>query len=140
MSGGSSPGSVTRGRGLGESREAMRVSDAERSAVGEELSRHFADGRLDQAEFDERLNLAVKAKTRGDLAGLLVDLPRLEQEPRRARRTLGTLLGGLLALWALVWLAWSPHIGLAIAVVAGVWLWRRAHGPCHHRRAAGSTS
>jgi hypothetical protein len=53
----------------------MRVSDAERSAVAEELGRHYADGRLDQAEFDERVSRTMAAKTRGDLAGLFDDLP-----------------------------------------------------------------
>jgi hypothetical protein len=55
--------------------EHLRVSDAERNAVTERLSAHYADGRLDQAEFDERVARAMSAKTRGDLAGLFDDLP-----------------------------------------------------------------
>ena len=38
-------------------------------------SPHFAEGRLDQVEFDERAGQAMGAKTRADLAGLLDDLP-----------------------------------------------------------------
>jgi hypothetical protein len=53
----------------------MRVSDAERQSVTDRLAEHFADGRLDQAEFDERVGRAMAAKTRADLAGLLDDLP-----------------------------------------------------------------
>jgi Domain of unknown function (DUF1707) len=53
----------------------IRVSDAERNAVAEQLGAHYADGRLDQAEFDERISRAMAAKTRGDLAGLFDDLP-----------------------------------------------------------------
>ena len=53
----------------------IRVSDADRNAVAEQLGAHYADGRLDQAEFDERINRAMAAKTRGDLAGLFDDLP-----------------------------------------------------------------
>jgi hypothetical protein len=53
----------------------MRVSDGERQAVTDRLAEHFADGRLDQAEFDERAGQAMAAKTRADLAGLLDDLP-----------------------------------------------------------------
>ena len=53
----------------------IRVSDAERNAVAEQLGAHYADGRLDQAEFDERINRAMAARTRGDLAGLFDDLP-----------------------------------------------------------------
>lgn len=58
----------------------LRVSDDERRHVAELLSRHFADGRLDQAELDERVGQAMAARTRADLAGLLVDLPPLDGE------------------------------------------------------------
>lgn len=58
--------------------EHLRVSDVERNAVAERLSAHYADGRLDQAEFDERVSRAMAARTRGDLAGLFDDLPDLE--------------------------------------------------------------
>jgi len=53
----------------------LRASDAERDEVAQVLSQHFAEGRLDQVEFDERLGRAMSAKTRGDLATLLLDLP-----------------------------------------------------------------
>lgn len=53
----------------------MRVSDAERQGVADRLAEHFGDGRLDQVEFDERVGQAMGAKTRGDLAGILDDLP-----------------------------------------------------------------
>jgi hypothetical protein len=53
----------------------LRVSDADRQSVADQLSKHFADGRLDQAEFDERLSQAMNAKTHRDLDGLLTDLP-----------------------------------------------------------------
>ena len=52
----------------------LRVSDAEREAVSGRLAEHFAAGRLDQAEFDDRVGRAMGAKTRGDLRGLLADL------------------------------------------------------------------
>ena len=53
----------------------MRVSDAERQAVADRLAEHFSAGRLDQAEFDERVGRAMSAKTRADLNGLFEDLP-----------------------------------------------------------------
>lgn len=52
----------------------VRVSQAERERVVEDLSDAFADGRLDQAEFDRRMHLAMTARTRGDLGPLLSDL------------------------------------------------------------------
>jgi hypothetical protein len=55
--------------------DTMRVSDAERAEVTDRLSQHFSDGRLDEAEFHERVDRAMKAKTRADFAGLFDDLP-----------------------------------------------------------------
>jgi hypothetical protein len=59
-----------------DSGPGLRVSDSERDLVATELGEHFQEGRLDQSEFDERLTLALRARTRGDLAALLADLPR----------------------------------------------------------------
>ncbi|MFC5748177.1 DUF1707 and DUF4870 domain-containing protein [Actinomadura rugatobispora] len=52
----------------------LRVSDAEREPVIERLQEAYAEGRLDEAEFDMRMHLAMTAKTRGDLAPVLQDL------------------------------------------------------------------
>jgi GntR family transcriptional regulator len=52
----------------------LRVSDAEREAAADWLAEHFAAGRLDQAEFDDRVGRAMIAKTRADLNGLVADL------------------------------------------------------------------
>ena len=53
----------------------LRVSDAEREAATGRLAEHFAAGRLDRAEFDDRVRRAMTAKTRADLSGLVADLP-----------------------------------------------------------------
>lgn len=55
----------------------MRVSHAERQEALEALVAHWADGRLDEATFDERATRANAAVTRGDLDALLHDLPPL---------------------------------------------------------------
>ena len=55
---------------------ALRASDAERDLVAAELGQHYQAGRLDQAEFDERVGAALAACTRRELADLLTDLPR----------------------------------------------------------------
>ncbi|MGI5321243.1 DUF1707 SHOCT-like domain-containing protein [Actinomadura nitritigenes] len=52
----------------------LRASDADRERVGELLSAAVADGRLDPAEFDERLGAALAARTIGTLAPLVSDL------------------------------------------------------------------
>ena len=73
----------------------LRASDDERNAVADKLSRHYAEGRLDEAEFKNRLDTAMSATTRGDLNGLFDDLPRLPSEPAppvpRHRRALPSL-------------------------------------------------
>ncbi|HUK68374.1 MAG TPA: DUF1707 domain-containing protein [Streptosporangiaceae bacterium] len=78
MSASSSP-HVRRGnpyrRGTSYGDPDLRVSDAERAEVADRLAKHYGDGRLDQAEFDHRLDQAMGAKTQSDLAGLFADLP-----------------------------------------------------------------
>ena len=64
----------------------MRASDTERNAVADKLSRHYAEGRLDEVEFKNRLDTAMSATTRGDLNGLFDDLPPLPSEPRPRHR------------------------------------------------------
>lgn len=54
----------------------LRASDAERDTVVAELGEHLKDGRLQTDEFDERVGRAMNARTRGELDGLLSDLPR----------------------------------------------------------------
>jgi hypothetical protein len=105
----------------------LRVSDAERQAVTDRLAEHFADGRLDQAEFDDRVGRAMNAKTRGDLSGLFSDLPEtgapaVPDGPRR-RRGHPILLLVLLVIvlsataHALFWVAW-PMLWLGVIAVA----------------------
>jgi len=53
---------------------ALRASDADRDRVIEVLRAAVADGRLNQAEFDERLDAALAARTIGALAPLTADL------------------------------------------------------------------
>ena len=72
--------------GPGRPQADLRVSDADRQAVADQLSKHFADGRLDQAEFDERLSQAMGAKTYRDLDGLLTDLPPVSVGGRSVSR------------------------------------------------------
>jgi hypothetical protein len=53
----------------------VRASDRERDAVVHRVQEAFAEGRLDDEEFDGRMRAALTARTRGDLDGLLADLP-----------------------------------------------------------------
>jgi Domain of unknown function (DUF1707) len=111
----------------------LRVSDAERNAVADKLSRHFSEGRLDQAEFKERLDTAMSAKTQGDLNGLFDDLPPLASEPppppsRRSRLVPFLVMIVLLSVVAGSSLTWWPwfHVPWLLIAVVGFFLWHRA--------------
>ncbi|GAB7047794.1 DUF1707 domain-containing protein [Catenuloplanes indicus JCM 9534] len=71
----------------------MRVSDAERAAVVEILGQATSDGRLTLDEYSERAAAAYAAKTRGDLAGLTVDLPTGQEIAPRPQRAPAPLHG-----------------------------------------------
>lgn len=62
----------------------MRVSDAERDEAINQLGERFAEGRLTHDTFVHRVEAALKARDRRDLAQLLADLP----SPRRLGSTL----------------------------------------------------
>ena len=62
----------------------LRASDGEREDTVTLLREHGAAGRLDVDELEERIGSAYAARTRGDLATLLRDLPR-SLRPRAAR-------------------------------------------------------
>lgn len=54
----------------------VRVGTAERERAAAALGEHFAAGRLDVTEYDDRVGRAYAAKTAGELAVLFGDLPR----------------------------------------------------------------
>jgi len=116
----------------------LRASDNERNAVADKLSRHYAEGRLDEVEFKSRLDTAMSATTRGDLHGLFNDLPPLPAEPPppppRHRRILPfVLLVALLAILAGATIPFSPtyHVGWLLFAIIGFVLWRRMAGRPH---------
>jgi Domain of unknown function (DUF1707) len=76
----------------GHTDQHIRVSDAERAEMADRLAAHFGEGRLNQAEFDERVAQAMNATTRGDLNGLFDDLAEPEPQgtpgtPMRGQRS-----------------------------------------------------
>jgi hypothetical protein len=119
---------------------SLRASDDERNAVADKLSRHYAEGRLDEVEFRTRLDTAMSATTRGDLHGLFHDLPTLRSEPPppppRHRRILPwVFLVGFLVIVAGASMPFYPlyHVPWILLAVVAFILWRRAAGsPWHH--------
>ncbi|MEV6768071.1 DUF1707 domain-containing protein [Nocardia sp. NPDC051030] len=59
----------------------VRAGTAEREQAAAALSKHFADGRLDVGEYDERVGRAYSAKTVGELVELFTDLPQPAPPP-----------------------------------------------------------
>src|SRR3984885_8248522 len=54
---------------------AVRASDQDRDAAAQRLQQAFAERRLDDDEFDERMRAALTARTGSDLELLTRDLP-----------------------------------------------------------------
>jgi hypothetical protein len=56
--------------------QAMRAGDRDRDAVVQQLQEAFAEGRLDDDDFDQRTRAALTARLSSDLAVLTRDLPQ----------------------------------------------------------------
>ncbi|XRQ04170.1 DUF1707 SHOCT-like domain-containing protein [Actinomadura welshii] len=54
---------------------ALRASDRDRDEMLVRLHDAFAEGRLSEAELDERIDLALAARTHGELGAVAADLP-----------------------------------------------------------------
>jgi hypothetical protein len=84
---------------------SLRASDAERETVVERLQEALSEGRLTVTEFDERTRDAYAATTRGDLAALTEDLPKVELKPAVPDRRWSDCvitLGLLTMVWAVL--------------------------------------
>jgi hypothetical protein len=113
---------------------SLRVSDAERAEVADRLSKHYGDGRLDQAEFNARLDQAMRATTHSDLSGLFADLPAIEQSeavpPQRPVRGAGPQGPGR-PRYRMAFLVLVIVITVAVGqdLVRGLFFWPFGGGP-----------
>ncbi|HTX27160.1 MAG TPA: DUF1707 domain-containing protein [Streptosporangiaceae bacterium] len=137
----------------------IRASDEDREWTAAALGAHFAAGRLTLEEFQERLDRAYAAKTLGELADLMTDLPAADVSPLRRRpggdpplpapRAPGTVqardgsLGPFWRLWFAVtigvfvlWLVSGPIAGpwFFLAVIALAFLMLRGWSKGMERR------
>lgn len=119
---------------------ALRASDAERESTVTQLREHGGAGRLDVEELEQRVAAAYSARTHGELANLLTDLPRRspERRPVDLHRRHGHGHGGgflpvvalLIAIWAITgagyfWPAWViVWWGFALVMKSGPGLLR----------------
>jgi Domain of unknown function (DUF1707) len=72
---------------------AVRVSDADRERVVNELREHTVSGRLTLEEFSERAELALHARTSTELEAVTAELPRLAPPKGKVHRWMLTLIG-----------------------------------------------
>ncbi|RCV62285.1 hypothetical protein DEF24_01785 [Marinitenerispora sediminis] len=93
-----------------------RASDADRDRVARRLQEHFAQGRLDSDDFNERLTRVYRARTGAELERITEDLPErdladLRPAPRRpAGRSPGRRRGVLREpIVQIPWLIWSTR-------------------------------
>ncbi|MCQ4195206.1 DUF1707 SHOCT-like domain-containing protein [Streptomyces parvulus] len=95
----------------------LRASDADRERVAEVLRDALAEGRLDMTEFEERLDATYRARTYGELAPIIRDLPdgtaavapkvSMTKDPARLGGWAGRVTGG------------EPSSTWAVAVMSG---------------------
>ena len=72
--------------------ESLRASDAERDHAVGELRNEFAEGRLSHETFMYRMQSALDARHRGQLAGLFTDLPPRRPGARKLMARIRALL------------------------------------------------
>jgi len=100
----------------------LRASDADREATADRLRQHHTDGRIDQDEFQERLDRCFAAKTVGELAELTRDLPDDPARHRARGRAGFGLLGSLRMIPIVPIILAIVAIHLIFGVVGGLWI------------------
>lgn len=91
----------------------MRASDGDRDKVAGVLREHYAQGRLTNEEFDERLERLYSSRTYGELARLTSDLPdvdlkRMTPAPANSPQRRDARRKGVAAMWA----SWAMASGI----------------------------
>jgi hypothetical protein len=138
-------------------RAGLRASDSDREQVAERLRAAAAEGRIVAEELEERLGIALRARTYGELDAVVADLPRSGAvAPRRSRAVprfapvpAAALVLALPVVFALVVAAVAVVFAMVTAwatLAAILWLMlghgRRWYGPrwSHGRRVYGGYS
>jgi len=100
----------------------LRIGDAERDATMAQLREHFVAGRLTFDELTERIDLALAAKTQGQIDSLMTDLPRAGRAARgEPPQTVSDSDAGRFLVFALLLFA------LATWILIMAWMSRHAY-------------
>ncbi len=107
----------------------LRVGDPERERAASALGDHYASGRLDHAEYSERLDAVWSSRTRADLDVLFTDLPATTAPVAPPVRGAGPrvpsgVLVALLVAAAFMLVVSKPALTLVLVVVAFILLKR----------------
>jgi hypothetical protein len=100
----------------------LRASDADREATADRLRKHHIEGRLDQDEFQARLDTCFAAKTVGELGELTRDLPAGPARRGSGTRTSLGLLGSLRMIPIVPIILAIVALHLVVGVVSGLWI------------------
>jgi len=111
-------------------RADLRVSDADRLAVIDDLRRHTGDGRLTLDEFEERVDEVLRARTWAELDPTTRELPSLQptSSPPRPRFRL-PVRPGLIAVCVLVVLLMAGHWWVLIPLGFFIMSWHAHRAP-----------
>jgi hypothetical protein len=117
----------------------LRAADADRERHAELLREHAAQGRLTVDELDERLDRVFAARTHGELAPVVADLPapprpRSTRPPAWRRPDFAAFLAVnlvLIVIWAATgagyfWPIW-PLLGWGLSFLGPRTCWPAAH-------------
>ncbi|HLH45976.1 MAG TPA: DUF1707 domain-containing protein [Acidimicrobiales bacterium] len=104
----------------------FRVSNAERDEMSNILARAFGEGRLDEAELEQRLAAVAAAKYRRELYPLVADLPPgdapMPAPHRRPVRGIALVALVVLAVMVASSSLWSAPWHLLVLAVVVLWL------------------
>jgi hypothetical protein len=106
---------------------ALRASDADRDSVAERLRQAAVDGRLEPDELEERLHLALRARTYGDLRRLVADLPAGRPQRSLGRTTLWLAVRVAVLLVAVAVLV-TVLVATALWWIVAMLLWMTLRG------------
>jgi hypothetical protein len=107
---------------------SLRASDADREAVVDRLREAAGEGRLEPDELEQRVEGALRARSYGDLAELLVDLPADGQmrSPRARWRTnsvaRSAVFGAGLLVAVIVAVAVVAVVAMLVLAAAASWI------------------
>jgi Flp pilus assembly protein TadB len=110
------------------SHHSLRASDADRDAVVDRLREAAGEGRLEADELEQRVDGALRARTYGDLAELLADLPadgRMSSQ-RRGWRTnpaaRSAVFGAGLLVAVIVAFVVVAVVAMLVVAAAATWI------------------